>query len=831
MAGKSLAAARVVLCLALVMLVSSVAMGQGNDTKIGYQMPPEEIASLIDAPWTPSVYVSPYRDWMLLASWPGLPPMAEVAQPELRLAGLRINPRTNGPSRGWNASGLTFKRMSDGEEFAVTGLPEEPRITNITWAPDGEQVAFALTTDDHIELWVTDTKSRVARRVSDLHLNAIYGSPFEWVSDNTSLLVRSIPTDRGDPPPDQLVPDGPVIQQNLGRVAPARTYQDLLENAHDEALFEYYATSQIVRVTLDGKVSKLGAPGIHAYVGPSPDGKFILVETIHRPFSYTVPASRFPLRSVIWDMKGNDVYEVADLPLAEEIPIAFGSVREGRRSIAWRADADATVYWVEAQDGGNAGIEADARDRVFMLEAPFTGEPTTLFTLADVRYSGVTWGDDDLAFVSGWWWSNRNVKVWRVWPGKPDKEAVVVQDRSFEDRYSDPGTPVTSYTRQGTRVMMTADDGRTIFLSGEGASPEGNRPFLDAYNLETKETERLFRSEAPYYEDVVTLIDAEKRLLMTRRESVTEPPNYFVRDLINDELTKKTDFPHPTPELADVQKELIRYERADGVQLTATLYTPPGYDAEKDGPLPMLMWAYPQEYKSADAAGQVTDSPYRFIRVAWYSPLLWLVRGYAVLDDPSMPIIGEGDEEPNDTYVEQLVSSAQAAADEVVRRGVADPDRLAIGGHSYGAFMTANLLAHSDIYRAGIARSGAYNRTLTPFGFQSEERNFWEAPEVYFTMSPFMQADQINEPILLIHGEADNNSGTYPLQSERFFGALKGLGATARLVMLPHESHGYRARESVMHVMWEMSEWLDQYVKEAAPMSLKSNEVAPAATN
>ena len=369
--------------------------------------------------------------------------------------------------------------------------------------------------------------------------------------------------------------------------------------------------------------------------------------------------------------------------------------------------------------------------------------------------------------------------------------------------------------KYGRPVLLTTNAGKTIFLSGDGASSEGDRPFLDEFEVATGKATRLFRSEAPFYEQPVLFLDVSKRRLMTLREAVDQPPNYFVRDLKHDDTRQLTYFPHPTPQLAEVKKEQIRYERADGVQLTATLYLPPGYSAETDGPLPMLMWAYPQEYKSADAAGQVTSSPYRFIRVGWYSPLLFLADGYAVLDDPSMPIIGEGDVEPNDTYVDQLVASADAAVEEVVRRGVADRDRIAIGGHSYGAFMTANLLAHSDLFKAGIARSGAYNRTLTPFGFQSEERSLWEAPEVYFAMSPFMHAEKVNEPLLLIHGEADNNSGTYPLQSERYYNALKGQGATARLVMLPHESHGYRARESVMHVLWEMSAWMDEYVKNA----------------
>jgi len=447
-----------------------------------------------------------------------------------------------------------------------------------------------------------------------------------------------------------------------------------------------------------------------------------------------------------------------------------------------------------------------------------------MMTLAQ-RYGGVTWGNSDLAFVTSWWWKTRNLKVWRVKPDDRDFTPAKIQDRSWQDRYADPGNPIMHYGKFGRNVILTADGGDTIFLIGDGASNEGNRPFLDTYSLKTGEAARLFRSEAPYFERPVELVDVEKRLVLTRRESQTDPPNYWLRDLKKDGLEQKTFFPDPNPQLAGISKELITYERADGVTLTGTLYLPAGYDKDTDGPLPMLMWAYPTEFKSKQDAGQVTDSPYRFTRVWWGSPMLYLTQGYAVLDDPTMPIVGEGDVEPNDTFIEQLVGSAQAAIDEVVRRGVADRDRIAIGGHSYGAFMTGNLLAHSDLFRLGLPRSGAYNRTLTPFGFQAEERTLWEAPEIYFQMSPFMHADKINEPILLVHGEADNNSGTFPMQSERMYGALKGHGATVRLVMLPHESHGYRARESIMHLLWETTTWLDRYVKNAEPRTLEAQEV------
>ena len=776
-----------------------------------YRMPPQAIADLVDAPLTPAVSIDPDRTRLLLLAPETLPPIAELAQPELRIAGLRINPRTGGPSRGGHYVAMTLKQIEDGRETPITGLPEGARIREVDWSPDGAHVAFTITHDDRIELWAADAGTGEARRLTEARLNALSGSTFEWLPDSRALIVKLIPSDRGPEPSLPSVPGGPVVQQNLGSAAPARTYQDLLKNPHDEDLFAHHGATQVARIDLDGNTSKLGSPAIITRATPSPDGKYLLTETIHEPFSYLVPAYRFPRSIEVWDTEGKLVRQIADLPLAEEVPLGFDAVATGPRSVAWRADAPATLTWVEAQDGGDPAREVDVRDIVLTLAAPFDDEPTPLVSLP-MRYSGIVWGNDDVALVRERWWRNRRLRSWIVQPGDPDAEAQVLFDRSFEDRYNDPGSPLTRPTPSGRRVLLLGVEGKSIYLVGGGASPEGDRPFLDKLDLASRETTRMFRSEAPYYEAPIDLVSLEPLKLLTRRESKREPPNFFLRDGLDAQPRQLTDFPHPTPQLADVQKELIRYPRADGVEMTATLYLPAGY-SPADGPLPMLMWAYPREFKDAAAASQVRGSPHQFVRIRPTSPLLFLANGYAILDGPTMPIIGEGEQQPNDTYVEQLVASAEAAVDEVVRRGVADRNRIAIAGHSYGAFMTANLLAHSDLFAAGIARSGAFNRSLTPFGFQAEERTFWEAPEVYFSMSPFMHAEKINEPILLIHGAADNNSGTFPLQSERFYHALKGHGATARLVMLPHESHGYRARESIMHTLWETDTWLERYVK------------------
>ncbi len=786
------------------------------DTVLEYKQPPKAIADVIDARPTPTVSLSPTKDWLIIADRRPLPPIAELAQPELRLAGLRINPRTNGPSRESYFTNLKLLRISDRQEHAVEGLPPKARIGNLRWSPDGKKVAFTSTTETGIELWIFDVDKKTAKRITPRLLNGASGSPFRWVSDNETLIARFL-VERSVPPESPTVPVGPTVQEATGRKAPSRTYQDLLQNAHDEAMFDYYTTSQAAAVTLTGEIRLLAEPGIVTRAEPSPDGRFVLIETVHRPYSYLVPMSRFPRRIEVFDRAGKLVRQVADLPLAEEIPIAMDAVRTGPRGVQWRDDSPATLAWFEAQDGGDPARPAEIRDRIFGLAAPFEGEADAGWT-TELRADGLMWGHDRLALLTEWRWKDRKRRTWIVDPSRPSAAPTLLFDRSFEDRYADPGRPMFRDTPQGTSVLLTDDTGRSLLLVGEGASPEGDRPFLDRLDLTTRESKRLWRSEAPYYESPVELFKAEKLVLLTRRESVSEPPNYFIRTLNGAaDLTAITAFPHPAPQMKDVYKEQIRYERADGVKLTGTLYLPPGKNAS-DGPFPMLMWAYPQEFKSADAAGQVTDSPYRFVYTSASSPLLWLLHGYAVLDDPSLPIVGEGEAEPNDTYVKQLVAGAQAAIDEVVKRGVADRNRIAVGGHSYGAFMTANLLAHCDLFRAGIARSGAYNRTLTPFGFQSEERTFWQSPDTYITMSPFTHADKVNEPILLVHGAADNNAGTFTIQSERFYHALKGQGARARLVLLPHESHGYQARESLLHLAWETTQWLDTYIRDAKPL-------------
>lgn len=774
-------------------------------TPLTYQRPPAEIAALAEAPATPGVSLSPNRQWMAILGRPELPSIEEVSRPELRLAGIRINPENFGPSRSSYVNKLQLRTRNEETLLEISGLPQPLLLSDLSWSPDGKSIAFLQNGPKAIHLWVIDIASRKAQKVSIRPLNQVLGNGYSWSADSRSLWYAARLLQEGNPPQGNRVPAGPVVEENLGKKAPSRTYQDLLKNPNDEALFDFYASSEILRTHLGGSTEIVSGKGVWSSFDASPNNEYLLTEEMVRPYSYLVPYSRFTRVVRLFDQQGALLRELAYKELGEYIPSTFNAVEKGPRNHAWRPDQPATVYWVEALDGGDPKNEVQHRDRLMQLEAPYAGDGRELMR-TELRYSGAMWGND-LLWVRASWTKTRKEQWYEM---KPSQAGSVrkMRDRSYEDSYTDPGRPLMQPNAYG-RMVLWEHKGQLFFV-GNGASPEGDRPFLDRYDLKTGKTSRLWRSEAPFYESVVALLDPDKLSFITLRESVSQNPNYFVRT--GKKLQQLTRFPHPYPQLAQVKKQQWRYQRADGVEMTADVYLPVGFEPGK-GTLPTLVWAYPREFKSQAAASQVTGSPYRFTRIGWGSPVFWVLRGYAVLDNASMPIVGEGDAEPNDTYVKQLVLNAEAIIRYGSSQGVVDSNRVAVGGHSYGAFMTANLLAHSPYFKAGIARSGAYNRTLTPFGFQAEERTYWEVPEVYYQMSPFSFADKIKTPLLLIHGEADNNPGTFPIQSERLYQAVKGHGGTTRLVMLPHESHGYRASESIMHMLWEMDRWLETYVK------------------
>jgi dipeptidyl aminopeptidase/acylaminoacyl peptidase len=815
-------------------VVASVLLSPVARAQTPYQKPPKEVLDVLHAPLPPAAFVSPTRDTLLLASVVRYPPVADLAQPMLRLAGTRINPKTNGTHGEPYFSQYLLVKVSDGAQIKVA-LPPGARPTVPHWSADGKRFAFANLAANGVELWVGEAATGKARRLGNIHLNPVLGDGVKWMPDQRTLLVKLISRTHAAAPPETGAPVGPDVQESNGKTVASSTYEarDVLKNQHDAELFDYYATAQLALVdATSGKTTPIGKPALYTGVSPAPDGKHLLVESVHRPYSYLHSYNRFPQSIEIWNSSGKLVRTVASLPLAENVPI--WGVPTGPREFVWRATEPATLLWVEALDGGDWNQKVPHRDRLLKWKAPFEGTATELYKTQD-RFAGIEWGErDGLALLE----EEDQIRHWSrtlaLNVDDPSAPPRVLFDLSSDDRYHSPGFSVMRTLPNGYSVIQ--QEGENIYFAGQGASPEGDRPFLDSYNLKQLRAERLFRSGKTSYELFVAWLNPSAGEFITRYESPTEHPNYCIRTL--GQLAGKvetgealfasttraiTHIPDPTPQLRGITKRIVKYKRADGVPLSFTLYLPPNY---KEGTrLPTMFWAYPLDYADAKMAGQVTGSTQRFTLMGWPLHLFFLLQGYAIIDNPSLPVVGDT-KKIYDTYMEQLVAGAKAAVDKAVEMGVCDPDRIGIMGHSHGGLMTANLLANSELFRAGIARSGAYNHTIRPFGFQSERRTLWEAPDVYLKVSPMIHADKIKKPLLIIHGAADVNPGTVPFQSELLYQAIRGIGGTVRLVMLPFESHGYSALESNEHVLYEMISWFDHYVKNAPPRGR-----APSASN
>ena len=810
-----------IVTLIICFVLSLKAFGQKD---LGYQIPKKELLELIDVNRAPTVLSNSDNSVLVLLTRSTYKNIADLSQKELRLAGLRVDPKRYIGSRTTYYNKVELVFLEEGKEKrAITGLPKHPKFTNFTWSPDETKIAMTHTADDGVELWVLDISSRSAKKLSVYPLNASMGNSINWLKDSKRLLVKFLPQDRkAIIDQSEIIPTGPKVTENNGEKAQNRTYQDLIKSPTDGKNFIQLSRSEIYVVDLQGNRTPFLAARMYRDVQVSPNGAYVLVSFVKPPFSYLVPYYRFPTETHVYDLMAKRIKIISDSPLQEVLPKGFMAVTEDKRRIAWRKDQPATISYVKALDKGNPAIEVDYRDALYQWKAPFKSQPIVLARLKN-RFSGVLWGNATTAIVFDRWWNNRNTRTYAIDPSKHEKKHRLLYDRNYQDQYSDPGSFLTKKGANGESVL--ALNNNTAYLIGAGFTKTGQFPFLDEIDLRNNTTERIYQSHFTNKFEQLNDYNPEEKKLRVRIESKNEYPNYYVRDLgKSDALEQLTFFENPFKALEKVDKKLISYQRKDGLELSGILYTPEGYDPETSEPLPMILWAYPREYKDKASASQKTNNPNRFLYPNWGSPIYWVTQGYVVLDRASFPIIGEGEDEPNDSFRSQLVANAEAAIDAVVDKGYADRDRIAVGGHSYGAFMVANLLSHSNLFAAGIARSGAYNRTLTPFGFQSESRSYWEAPEVYYNMSPFMHAEKMKTPLLLIHGEADNNSGTYPLQSERYYNALKGLGATTRLVMFPKESHGYRAKETILHLIWEQDQWLEKHVKNKPKMLIQPDK-------
>jgi len=824
---------RVALLISAALAVAQTqAAPEAQPSASGYNQPPKNILDVMHAPSPPVPDVSPTRDKLLLVSWQDYPSIARVATPFLRLAGVRVEPANHSKHDTPGGYGITpcatsfdLVQVASGAQTHIA-LPAGACPNAPVWSADGKHFAFENTTASAVELWIGDAQSGAIRRVSGARLNPMFEGELQWMPDQKTLLVKLVPEHMGPPPAEPKVPEGPSIQESDGKGGQSSTYEnrDTLTNKHDEDVFDYYAATQLALVDVaSASVKPLGAVGRYVTVDTAPDGKHVLVGSLHKPYSYVTTYERFPEDINVWDItKTNAIttHQIASLPLADRVPIH--GVPLGPRDFSWRATDPATLVWAESLDSGDWNVNVPQRDKVMLQKAPFTTAPVEILR-TEQRYVGLGWSDQTNVALLHEFDQNRHwKKVSLVNVDDPKQTPRVIWDLSSDEKYADPGNPVYRQLANGYWVLR--QDGDAIFLSGNGASPDGDRPFLDRFDLKTLTSERLFRSDKKAYERFIGFTGKDEKSFLTWHQSVMDPPNAYTRTLgaaidapageakFTSTSTAVTHIADPTPVVREIKKRLVKYKRADGLDLSFTLYTPPGY---KEGTrVPTILYAYPLDYADASKAGQVTGSQETFTRLRQYR--LMLLAGYAIIDNASFPVVGDP-KKAYDTYMDQLVADAKAAVDEAVRLGVADPDRIGVTGHSHGALMTANLVAHSDLFRAGVATSGSYNKTLTPFGFQNERRSVWEAPEVYEKVSPFFYADKLKTPLLIVHGADDANPGTTPLQGVKLFEAIRGNGGTTRLVMLPHEPHWYAAMESNEQLAYEMLRWFDMYVKDAKP--------------
>jgi dipeptidyl aminopeptidase/acylaminoacyl peptidase len=788
---------------------STFTLAQDNGS---YKTPPKDISDMLSAKTAPSISMDDKGEWMLLLESSGYPSVEELAKPELKIAGLRINPANFTKSRQSSFNGLVLKRIVDGKDFTIQGLPSPLFINDVEWNANGTKIAFTNNTNNRVDLYLIDVVTKKVTKVNKSPLNTI-NETFQWYDNNTLVYLSAIKLATAAPVKSTM-PKGPTVQENYGKASPRPTFQDLIKSPYDEELFSFYATTQLIKNT-NGTETKIGQPAIYSSISISPDKKYLLTRKLKKPFSYTVPVNGFPADVLLIDMTGKTIKLLADLPSAETAPGGNDNVQLVPRAFAWRNDEPATITWCMPLDSGLIKKEVEYRDAVYALSAPFTGEAKQLFK-TKMRYFGTIWGDANVAIVSEGLRGKQLVQTDRFNSITEDLEKLMV--RNSTNAYANPGQPVTAPNQYGKNVLVTIDNGNKIILNNTaGSSPKGDLPFLLSYDIHQKKADTIWRCAEGNFEYVVKLLDVNKLSLITRKEAEKEVPNYWLKNLkLRIADRPLTSFKNPYPQLEGVTKEKIRYKRADGVDLTGDLYLPKGYDKNRDGKLPVFIWAYPAEYNTATDAAQVRGSEHRFTMVNWGSPVYYVTQGYAVLNNAEMPIVATAkDRKPNDNFIEQLTMNAEAAINVLDSLGVGDRNRVAVGGHSYGAFMTANLLAHTKLFKAGIARSGAYNRSLTPFGFQNEDRNYWQATQLYNEMSPFNYADKIKTPLLLVHGEMDNNTGTFPIQSERMFNAIKGNGGTTKFISLPYESHGYQGKENILHTLAEQFNWLEKYVKNA----------------
>lgn len=742
---------------------------------------PSEVRRLLESEPLPPAAVGPRRRYLLLVHERGLLSLDQLAEPAIEIAGRRINPRTAARHAPIDYYALTLVDLETGERSRVP-LPENVTIGFPAWSPDGTKFAFTVRHSNGTELWVGDPRTARASVVVDA-LNASRGRPCTWAPDSRRLYCKRLAHE------NRLAEVPAAAGAALGRYAQQGAYGQpvMLSRELVAGLLE----SQLVRVdSATGRHQAVGSPAAIESVRPAPGGGRLLVTRIHEPYPRVSGVDRVLRVTEVWDRHGE---------VAAELP-------DDTRAVSWNAAAPATLTWVERRDG---------RDHVVELTPPYEGRARDVFELPN-SFSGLRWlGDTSAAIVHDYDADAGRTTMWRVGFGRGGTNA----ERLVRYASGSPRLPITLSNGRGGAPVLVHDGG--FYVRGETETERGRRAFLDRISLADGGAERLWESRAAGHETLVDVLSADAAVLLTRYESSSEPPRYFATASAGTTLWSITSSERAAAPLADARRLRLRYERGDGVALGGSLHLPPGYEGTER--LPLVVWAYPRRFGTAADAMPAQHVADRFPGLERALRLFFVLRGYAVLDEVSMPIVGRPGE-ANDTFIEQVKANAEAAIGAAEATGFVDGSRVAVAGHSYGAFMVANLLAHSDLFEAGAALSGAYNRTLTPFGFQTERRTLWEAPETYLAMSPILYSHRIDAPLLLVHGLLDDNAGTSPLQSTQFYEAIRGNGGDAGLLLLPWEGHSYRARESVMRTAARLLDWFDRHVKDKPGIDLEGRE-------
>ena len=823
---------------------------QEEQLQSSYIMPPAPITDYInrDKNLASLDRISPGGNYFLIPSTTELSTAELMSQKIYRLAMLKVTPATNREldHSTYGIYALKIFSLKDKTSRQVK-LPPDSFFSDMVWSPDGKKIAFLAHLPNGTQVWIADAETGTAEALSDAPVMAtIAARPqsgrssatpsrmLQWTSDG-SLVTLLVPSNRGAEPVLNPVPAGPIVRHSLDKPTPTRTLPFLLRTPHDADLFRYYTTAQPAILARGRAPQIIGAPAMYLSISVSPDGKYLLTDRIIEPFSYLVGYDAFPHQYEVMDIAGNILATVSKAPA--ELALRRDGDAGGAdlpRDLAWRPDGKGLSFiMTEPRDKKAEGAQeaSERQERIMLLELPFAMDRAKVLVSSARRISEVSYSRDGRYVFATLAERPRaggkrlqDIAAYDL-TSEPPQAFVLAKGIDPEDVVNLPGTLMTRTTGNGIGYAAVSADGQAGFLESPGHKADFKpRPFIDRVIIRTGEKRRVFEGSADMYERPLAALDGDLTHLIVSRESSRKAPDSYLwtNEGFGENLTNNKD---PYPDLTACKRIDFEFQRSDGVTVHGRISLPLNY---KEGTrVPAVFWDYPREYGTSEeyARGAITSrnnnayTPLSFLR--WSD--LWLTQGYALVYT-DIPILGKATAY-NDNYLTHLLDSVYGAIRKLDQMGLIDMDRLGHGGHSYGAFATANLLAHSPFFKAGIAGDGAYNRTLTPMTFQQERRYFWEATTTYLEMSPFFYADQINAPLLMYHGGDDDNSGTYLIQSERMMQALTGLGKKAVLYIYPFEAHSPRCKETYLDIWARWIDWFDKYVKN--PAQAKEKAAAP----